>query len=1002
MRHTAARLARALAAPARQPPPGGWPAAAARAASASADAVKTTEAAAAEGEGDRALAAALGPAPAPRVAATPAPLGAHPGATVATTCGDVRVLAAATLGGEGGLAAAAGRGGGRAADRRATADFRARPYASRTRRAGDGGGGALPDEAGDRALLAAALRAARPAGGAGVHVAAALAAASPLSDPFPPALVATILAAAAAGAPPLAAVGVGRACAARGGGVEAWPSDAARSAAAADAIVVVVGDRDAAIDVVAREATPGEVAAAVAAARAAARAAAPALAAAVDAAVARAPPPPPPPAQLPDPAAGAAYAAALVPRLLTALGDGAATGGELASALASAHGAASADLRRRGAWRIEHARVPGSGCVSPADADAAAPGLLAAALAARARAGAPRAGRRGPRERRELALDPAPLLGSHGSGEAVCGGTQVTAAATITVDRADGGGGGRVRAAVSRPPHAPAPGSDRTPWVGPRAPTWVADADATAWLDRALAGVLLPTAPGAPPSGVPGVPAPFGVRLAVDVWTADGGFLRPALAAASLALAGAGAPLPRSLGGGEVAVLLGTTEGGDTTSSPFWEILADPDAVEVGAAAGTAAAAATTAGVTAVRVEARAPGGLPPDATDAAVRDAVAAAAAAAADADAAAAAAAHTGASFGAIPLSKDTVGRVVGVGGANARALEEGAGVILAVVPDDSDTPPGGAAASPRDRDRDGGSLARFYAPTAEAALAFTDRLNGITGASMVAGGRYTGTVDAVADFGAFLSFPGGATGLLHISELDHARVSSVEDVVKVGDSVVVACVGRDARGLIKLSRKATLPPPEAGGSGGRAAAAPPALVATPLVPGARYTGVAKTVTDYGVFLSFPGGATALLHISEFAHARVGAMKDVVRAGESVEVECVGVDERGLARVSRKALLPAPAGGGRAGEGEERGRGGRGGGGRPPRGASGGRRGAPRERGTSSSSPRAPRAPRTPRAGGGGGKAPVAPSPPAPAADAAATPAPSSSSSWWPWKSS
>ena len=50
-------------------------------------------------------------------------------------------------------------------------------------------------------------------------------------------------------------------------------------------------------------------------------------------------------------------------------------------------------------------------------------------------------------------------------------------------------------------------------------------------------------------------------------------------------------------------------------------------------------------------------------------------------------------------------------------------------------------------------------------------------------------------------------GKDGLVHISELADFRVNKVEDVVKVGDSIWVKCIGVDDRGKVKLSRKAAM---------------------------------------------------------------------------------------------------------------------------------------------------------------------------------------------------
>lgn len=69
------------------------------------------------------------------------------------------------------------------------------------------------------------------------------------------------------------------------------------------------------------------------------------------------------------------------------------------------------------------------------------------------------------------------------------------------------------------------------------------------------------------------------------------------------------------------------------------------------------------------------------------------------------------------------------------------------------------------------------------------------------------YQGTVVSIKDFGAFVEVLPGKDGLVHISELADFRVNRTEDVVKIGDSVWVKCIGVDDKGRIKLSRKAAM---------------------------------------------------------------------------------------------------------------------------------------------------------------------------------------------------
>lgn len=72
---------------------------------------------------------------------------------------------------------------------------------------------------------------------------------------------------------------------------------------------------------------------------------------------------------------------------------------------------------------------------------------------------------------------------------------------------------------------------------------------------------------------------------------------------------------------------------------------------------------------------------------------------------------------------------------------------------------------------------------------------------------GQMYLGTVKRIEKFGAFVEIFNGRDGLVHISELDEKRVGKVEDVVKIGDEILVKVTEIDRQGRINLSRKAVL---------------------------------------------------------------------------------------------------------------------------------------------------------------------------------------------------
>jgi len=67
--------------------------------------------------------------------------------------------------------------------------------------------------------------------------------------------------------------------------------------------------------------------------------------------------------------------------------------------------------------------------------------------------------------------------------------------------------------------------------------------------------------------------------------------------------------------------------------------------------------------------------------------------------------------------------------------------------------------------------------------------------------------GKVVRIESYGAFVQLTENKDGLLHISQIDNKRVGKVEEVLKVGDEVLVKVIDIDDKGKIKLSRKAAL---------------------------------------------------------------------------------------------------------------------------------------------------------------------------------------------------
>ena len=73
------------------------------------------------------------------------------------------------------------------------------------------------------------------------------------------------------------------------------------------------------------------------------------------------------------------------------------------------------------------------------------------------------------------------------------------------------------------------------------------------------------------------------------------------------------------------------------------------------------------------------------------------------------------------------------------------------------------------------------------------------------------YQATVVQIEDFGCFVQVWPGCEGLVHISQLSNERVDKVEDIVKVGDEIVVKAMGPDKKGRQNFSRKEAISKPK-----------------------------------------------------------------------------------------------------------------------------------------------------------------------------------------------
>ena len=136
-------------------------------------------------------------------------------------------------------------------------------------------------------------------------------------------------------------------------------------------------------------------------------------------------------------------------------------------------------------------------------------------------------------------------------------------------------------------------------------------------------------------------------------------------------------------------------------------------------------------------------------------------------------------------IKIDPAKIGTVIGPGGKTIRSIIEQTGVKIDV--------------------EDDGSVLIAATDKAGASQAI-EIIRSLTEDAEI-GKIYTGKVVRTTDFGAFVEILPGKDGLVHISQLADYRVPSVEEVVRVGDEVMVMVIDIDDQGKIKLSRQAVL---------------------------------------------------------------------------------------------------------------------------------------------------------------------------------------------------
>lgn len=136
-------------------------------------------------------------------------------------------------------------------------------------------------------------------------------------------------------------------------------------------------------------------------------------------------------------------------------------------------------------------------------------------------------------------------------------------------------------------------------------------------------------------------------------------------------------------------------------------------------------------------------------------------------------------------IRINPDKIGLIIGPGGKTIKGIVAETGAEINI--------------------EDDGSV-HIYSNNGDSLQRAKEIIQGMT-KEITIGELYQGTVVSIKEFGAFVEVLPGKDGLCHISELADVRVNKVEDVVKMGDSIWVKCIGVDDKGRVKLSRKAAM---------------------------------------------------------------------------------------------------------------------------------------------------------------------------------------------------
>ena len=147
---------------------------------------------------------------------------------------------------------------------------------------------------------------------------------------------------------------------------------------------------------------------------------------------------------------------------------------------------------------------------------------------------------------------------------------------------------------------------------------------------------------------------------------------------------------------------------------------------------------------------------------------------------------------------------------------------------------------------------------------------------------GDKVSGRVVSLTDYGAFIEIEKGIEGLIHNSEMSWTQhIKHPSQVVAMGQIIEAVILSLDKEDKkISLGIKQLEPDPWQ-----------TLMIKYPV--GSRHTGIARNLTNFGVFVELEPGVDGLVHISDLSWTKkIRHPGEVVKKGESLEVTVLGVD--------------------------------------------------------------------------------------------------------------